>query len=204
MDSIANRIRWEQSMSEISSREIAAGKMTAKKVFGAVDDVTGYVNTAAKAWNTVANIYNAFSNNSISLPKIDTDITKSNRDKRKQEKADEEARKKKAAKQEAEKKEAEKKKAEWEAKQKSEAKSKQKTEQTSKTEDKVYEGEVFGEGTSKRKTSDNTGSSKKNTIYDTTDYSVYEDKPVSSVPAEVRSRGKSFVSGLLGTGEKED
>ena len=195
MDAIANRIRWEQSMSEISGREIAAGKMSAKKVFGHIDNVTGYVNTAAKAWNTVANIYNAFSKNPVSLPKIDTEITKSNRDKRKQEKTEEENKKKKAAEQEAKRKEAEKKKADWEAKQKSE--------QKAKNDDKVYEGEVFGEGTSRRKSSDDTESTKRAKTYYSDNYTVYDNTPVSSVPVEVRSRGESFVSGFLGDGKKK-
>lgn len=193
------RLTWEQQMSRISSEEIAAGKKSAKKVFDTISNVTDYVNTTAKAWNTVANIYNAFSKNPVSLPKIDTEITKGNRDKRKQEKAEEEGKKKKAAKQEEQKKEAEKKRAEQQSKQKSESKSKNRVD----SDDKVYEGEVFGEGTSKRTSSDKTNTKNKTNMYYTDSYEVYN-TPMSSVSTEVTSRGRSFVSGFLGSGEKED
>lgn len=85
MQTALSRIRWEQDMNSISSREVAAGKTKADKFFGGVDKATGSVNTLLKAWNTVANVYNAFNDKGISLPKIDTNITNDNKAARKAE-----------------------------------------------------------------------------------------------------------------------
>ena len=86
MKYIQDRINWEQNMKSLSAKEVSKGKARADKVFGAMDDITRYAGSAAKLWNTAANIYNAFSNNPVSLPKIDTDVTKGNRAVRKIEK----------------------------------------------------------------------------------------------------------------------
>lgn len=86
MQYIQNRINWEQNMKSLSAKEVSKGKARADKVFGAMDDITRYAGSAAKLWNTAANVYNAFSKNAVSLPKIDTDITKGNRAVRKIEK----------------------------------------------------------------------------------------------------------------------
>lgn len=81
-----DRIQWEQNMKNLAPKDVDAGKAQADKFFKNVDTVTGYATTAAKAWNTFANFYNAFSDKDVSLPKIDTDLTKGNRQTRKQEK----------------------------------------------------------------------------------------------------------------------
>lgn len=89
MASAISRIRWEQDMKTISDKEVVSGKAKADKIFGTVDTITGYTNTAIKAYNTVANIYNAFSGtSSISLPKIDTNNSVGNKAVRKKEKKD--------------------------------------------------------------------------------------------------------------------
>lgn len=97
MDAAISRIRWESEMKSLSDKEVSSGKSKVDRFFDGVGDVTDKANTAFKAWNTVANIVNAFGNNDVQLPKIDTDITKGNRNQRKQEKkkAAEEAAKKK-------------------------------------------------------------------------------------------------------------
>lgn len=81
-----DRIQWEQNMNNLAPKDVDAGKAQADKFFKNVDTVTGYANTAAKAWNTFANFYNAFSDKDVSLPKIDTDLTKGNRNTRREEK----------------------------------------------------------------------------------------------------------------------
>lgn len=86
MQYITTRLNWERSMKDLQSKEISSGKNAADKVFEKVGKVTDYANTGIKAWNTFANVYNAFTSKDVSLPKIDTNIANGNRDYRKQEK----------------------------------------------------------------------------------------------------------------------
>lgn len=85
MKNAIERIRWEQDMQSIASKEVSAGKAKADKFFNSVETVTGYADKAAKAWNMAANIYNAMGTNHKMLPKIDTNITSGNRKERKAE-----------------------------------------------------------------------------------------------------------------------
>lgn len=81
-----NRIQWEQNMKNLAPKQVDAGKAQADKFFKNVDTISGYADTSAKAWNTFANFYNAFSGSDVSLPKIDRDLTKGNRMTRREEK----------------------------------------------------------------------------------------------------------------------
>lgn len=81
-----NRIQWEQNMKNLAPKQVDAGKAQADKFFKDVDTISGYADTSAKAWNTFANFYNAFSGSDVSLPKIDRDLTKGNRMTRREEK----------------------------------------------------------------------------------------------------------------------
>lgn len=81
-----NRIQWEQSMKNLAPNQVDAGKSKADKFFENVNTITGYADTCAKAWNTFANVYNAFSDSDVSLPKIDRNLTNGNRETRKAEK----------------------------------------------------------------------------------------------------------------------
>lgn len=81
-----NRLQWEQNMKNLAPKQVDAGKAQADKFFKNVDAIAGYADTSAKAWNTFANFYNAFSDSDISLPKIDRDLTKGNRLARREEK----------------------------------------------------------------------------------------------------------------------
>ena len=82
-----NRIRWEQDMKNISDKELATGKSKADKFFSSMDKNTNRVITVSKAYNTFANVYNAFSSlDKPMLPTIQTDNTKSNRAQRRAEK----------------------------------------------------------------------------------------------------------------------
>ena len=195
------RLQWEQNMSNFSSREISTGKSKVDKIMDAVGKTTGYVNTAAKAYNTFANIYNAFNTDKTLLPKIDTDITKGNRnevkaDKKEHKKMEEAA--KKRAEQESQKdkvhqERAEKKKQQAEKEPKTETKSESKTE--SKTE--TYTGTVEGEGTSRSKyASDNSNSTKSTKAKDPID-TEWTEMPVSNLPAVYQSSGRDYVTYLL-------
>lgn len=65
-----NRIQWERNMSSVASSEISAGKAKVDKLFKSVEDLTAKTNTAIKAWNTFANVYNGLNKDKEPLPKI--------------------------------------------------------------------------------------------------------------------------------------
>lgn len=195
------RLQWEQNMNSFSAREVSAGKSKVDSIMGAVGKATGYVNTAAKAYNTFANIYNAFNTDKTLLPKIDTDITKGNRnevkaDKKEHKKMEEAA--KKRAEQESQKdkvhqERAEKKKQQAEKEPKTETKSESKTE----TKTETYTGTVEGEGTSRSKyASDNSNSTKSTKAKDPID-AEWTEMPVSNLPAVYQSSGRDYVTYLL-------
>lgn len=181
MDTAIARIRWEQDMKGLSEKEVAVGKTRTEKFFSGLDKATTNANTAAKAWNTIANVYNAFSKNSISLPKIDTNITSGNRKERK-------AEQKEAEKAEAARKKREEQEAQAETKRKERAEKRAKSE--SESEEKVYIGEVVGEGRSSKKSSSSTQHRPEPVIIDM-------DTSVSMVPSTYVDRGRSYVAGLL-------
>ena len=79
MQSAISRIRWEQDMANLSAKETASGKTKADEFFNKVEKATKYADTSIKAWNTVANVYNAVNEDDRLLPTISTDVTKSNR-----------------------------------------------------------------------------------------------------------------------------
>lgn len=175
MQAVSNRIQWEQNMQGISAKEMASGKTKADKFFEGVDKATNRVNTAAKAWNTAANVINAFGGLDVSLPKIDTNITNSNKDVRQKEKKE----KKKAE-------DAAKKRAEQESQK--ESKQKERAEKRAK-EAKAHEGTVSGEGTSK-------GSSDRQKSGPVVDVD-WSDVPMSSVSDATRASGKAYVDSML-------
>lgn len=184
MQSAINRIRWEQDMQGLSNKEIAAGKKTADQFFNKVEKATGYANSTIKAWNTVANVVNAFGNLDVSLPKIDTNITGGNKSERKAEK------KEKQKAEEAKQKRAEQ-EAQRETKHKERAEKKAKKEAESKSDDTVYTGKVSGKGTS-------SGSSKGKKAAD--EYVDVEWRDVE----DYRSTGQSYVNQLLGLPAPKD
>lgn len=79
MDEIKNRLQWEKDMNDFAKEGRDA---TAKRFFDKVGKYTTYAEKTAKAYNFVANVINAFSDNPVPLPKIDLDITKGNKDDR--------------------------------------------------------------------------------------------------------------------------
>lgn len=82
MQYISTRLNWERNMSDLQAKEVASGKAKADDIMSRVGKMTDHVNTGAKAWNTFANVYNAFSNKEVPLPKIDTNITSGNKQER--------------------------------------------------------------------------------------------------------------------------
>lgn len=90
MQSAMSRIRWEQEMQNISSKEVTYGKAKADAFFSKVDDATGYATTTIKAYNTIANVYNAFNKEGKLLPTVSTNNTSDNRIARKREKKEKE------------------------------------------------------------------------------------------------------------------
>ena len=184
MQSALNRIQWEQNMQSISAKELEAGKNKADNFFKNVDKAVGYANTTAKAWNTVANVMNAFGGLDVQLPKISTDVAKDNRVLRnvekKKHKEEKEAAEKKAA--EAAKKKAEEKKAED-----AEKAAEKKAQEAEKEANKVHTGKVYGEGTSKGSYAKRQEAAK--------DYvdAEWRDVDVSSTTSSQRSAGASFV-----------
>ena len=175
MQAISNRIQWEQNMQGISAKEMASGKTKADKFFEGVEKTTDRVNTAAKAWNTAANVINAFGGLDVSLPKIDTNITNSNKDTRQKEKKE----KKKAE-------DAAKKRAEQESQK--ESKQKERAEKRAQ-EEKVHEGTVSGEGTSK-------GSSNREKSGPIIDVD-WSEVPMASVSSASVNAGRSYVDSML-------
>ena len=192
MDSAWARIQWEQNMSGVAAKDVSAGKSRADKFFASVGDATDKANTAAKAWNTIANVYNAFNQKGIVLPKIDTNISSGNKQevsaaKKLKQKAEEAVNKRKE--QEAQR----------ESKQKERAEKRAAAEEANKTERTVHEGEVIG-GSSKKQSSNTTNKRSNDTIID----ADWSEVSISNVPAATVNRGQNFVAGLLEAPKDDD
>lgn len=80
------RLNNEQQISKLIPDEDAIKRAKRDKIFNNLENAAGNINKAAKLYNTFANIYNAFGGKEVSLPKIDLDNTKGNRETRRQEK----------------------------------------------------------------------------------------------------------------------
>ena len=86
MESAVARIRWEQELKRVSEQDVKAGSNAADKVFDSVGKVNDYAKKTIQLYNTAANVYNAFSKSSISLPRISTNVDNDNRALRNKEK----------------------------------------------------------------------------------------------------------------------
>lgn len=180
MQYIENRLRWEKNMSNITAEEVSRGKAGADKFFNGVEDVTKKVNTGIKAWNTFANVYNAFSSKEISLPKISTNIDVDNRAIRKKEK-EKKAEKEKEAKAAADQK-------------RKEDGQKQVDDYNAERERKQAEKDRINSGTYHYKYSKAKEESGQSYV------SGYLEAP-KQTSKETTSRGQSYVAGLLGRSE---
>lgn len=96
MQYVSTRLTWERNMRDLRRSEVESGKTASDKIIKNVGKITDVANASAKAWNTFANIYNAFSKKEVSLPKIDTNITSGNKELRRDEKRYIEAKSKQA------------------------------------------------------------------------------------------------------------
>ena len=197
MQSAISRIRWEQDMANLSAKETASGKTKADEFFDKVKKGTEYADTGIKAYNTVANVYNAFNKEGNLLPKISTNITNDNRNERKADKKEKE----KAA--EAKKKR-EKQEAEGEAKRQERAAKKNKEPDTkdakTDTQPEKVSGTVEGVGTSSRKnsSSEKSNANKDDWAYDLDGWTNESSNThMSDISPETISIGKAKVEQFL-------
>lgn len=197
MDTAWARIQWEQNIKGVAEKEVAAGKETTRTTMDKIGDLTANTEKILKLYNTVANINNAFNPDMI-LPKVDTNVTTGNRDAYLKDRKDrkskvaeainkaEEKAKKKTEEDTAKK---EQKKQEKQEKKEQKQKDDSKEESKKKSDDnKVYEGKVEGEGTSRRREPEDV-------VID----GEWRDVTPSSVPAVVKDAGRSYVNDLLET-----
>lgn len=210
MQSAISRIRWEQDMATLSAKETTAGKTKADEFFDKVKKGTEYADTGIKAYNTAANVYNAFNKEGKLLPKISTNITNDNRNERK-------ADKKEKVKAEEAKKKREKQEAEAETKRQERAEKKAQTQEqdsdnstqtesntSTSTKKESWTGEVEGEGTNSNKNT-KTNNTKSEDYYEPFDVDsdadwVYEyggSTSTSNMSSENVEKGKAKVEQFL-------
>lgn len=189
MQSAISRIRWEQDMASISSKELASGKSKVDKAIDVIGKNTTRAVTVARAYNMVANVMNAFMLNGKLMPKIDTNIDSGNRDQRKKE-----------VKERQKKKDSETKRAEQEAQK--EAKQKERAEKKAKADnnnnEKINLADYITDDNHKStKTNTNKSTSKNtSTIIDLTP-DEFRETTMSNVPSTQVARGRRIVAGLL-------
>lgn len=189
---IETRLRWENNMKSLSESELVPkGKTRSEEFVEKMDTFTKVGTSAAKGYNFVASIYNAFNTDHM-LPKVDINALNSgNRNELK-------AHKKEKQKAEEAKKKREEQEAQRETKQKERAEKRAKAEQEDKTEEAKTEkaetvtGTVEGEGTSRGSQTSSKQSTKSADYYDPIDVE-------GTWVNESRSSGQSYVSGLLGS-----
>lgn len=177
MQDAVNRLRLEQDLNNLKPREVDRGK----QFFKNVDKYTGYVNSGLKAWNTFANVYNAFHlADGSQLPKFSTELNNDNRNLRKHEKKKMD--------------EAAKKKQEGSNQSKEDSSSKTKNEKTNDTKEEkaTNDGKVYG---SAKKSDSNPFDRQQNddVVFD----ADWTEVKVSNVPSTYTSAGESFVTRLL-------
>lgn len=201
MDAVWARLQWEQNVSGIAAKDVSPGEKKVAKIMDNLNTATTHVNTLAKAWNTAANINNAFNINGKLMPKIDTNITNGNRKEVKaerKERAKAEEAKKQREEQEAQRESKHQERAEKKAKQEAEQKQKEAaSKQTTKKEPEVerYEAtgdDVFGEGTSKFTGWKNTGAK----YYHNAKFTDVNMSDIST-STELSVPGKNYVNTFL-------
>lgn len=173
---VEGRLGWEARMSELSRKEIPAGKKKLDRIFDTVGDMTDYADKAAKAYNTVANIYNAFNKGGSVLPRIDRDVTKGNSE------AVKKARKEQEKQQKQRQQEAKKEEKQQERSNKAERKAEKAERKAEKARAKAEKYKVIGKGTSIRREEEP---------------GIIIDLEPSSVPTQTRQLGQRYIAGLL-------
>lgn len=86
LSAVKLRMDTERNISSFIPAEVNPHKAKMDKIMATIGDATDYAVTAAKAWNMTANVLNALGITEVSLPKVDTEITKGNKETRRQEK----------------------------------------------------------------------------------------------------------------------
>lgn len=201
------RIQNEENIRKNIPQQVDAGKARADKFFKNVDDATTKVVTLSKAYNTLANIVNAFGNSPVSLPKIELDNTKGNKETRRQEKKrvkeEEEAAKEKA------KAAADAKKAEEQAKKdakaaekaaKKEAKERAKADEAARKANEAKSKEYYNSTYNRVFNRSSSTSQAGQTAASKSILAL--PAPTSNLPSTTVNRGKSTVSGLLNSSPK--
>lgn len=168
---VEGRLGWEARMSELSRKEVPAGKKKVDRIFDTIGDMTDYADKAAKAYNTVANIYNAFNKGGSVLPRIDRDVTKGNSDAVKKARKEQKQRQQEAKKEEKQQ----------ERSNKAERKAEKAERKAEKARAKAEKYKVIGKGTSRRKE----------------EPGIIIDLEPKSVPAQTRQLGQRYIAGLL-------
>lgn len=204
MQSAMSRIKWEQEMQNISSKEVTDGKAKVDAFFGKIDDVTGYATTTIKAYNTAANVYNAFNKDGKLLPTVSTNNTSDNRIARKREKKEKE---KEQTNNQQTKPDNDSQQTTSTTKTNTKDTStdnNQQTTSTTKTEStkkESWKGEVEGVGTSSRSNSSSKDKSKPDDYYDPIDIDEWiknnSSTSMSDVSDSTVSSGKSKVEQYL-------
>ena len=197
MKEAKDRLQWENDISGYVTKQAENGNSTIKNIFNKMETGTNYATTAIKAYNTVANVINAFNMNRI-LPKIETNNTNGNRDQYKKDKKE----RQKA-------KEAQQKRAEQESQREkvhNERAEKKKQQEQSKS-DEALKGTVEGKDNSKSNIKNDQDQAyqkkeKPDDYYDPIDTTFSGDTTVSGVPATTRSTGSKYVNDILLIEEK--
>lgn len=189
MQDAISRIRWEQDMKNLSEKEVAVGKSRVEGITKGLGKVTDLAVSAAKAYNTAANIYNAFAGvDKKLLPTIKTGNTDDNRSQRKaeaKERKKEEDAKKKREEQEAQRETKQAERAEKKAKNK-------KSDNTQTVHDSDYV--IIDDAPKSSKNSKKSKKTEPETIIIDDDFGGVT---VSNVPATVVNTGRQMTELLL-------
>lgn len=198
------RIQNEENIRKNIPQQVDAGKARAEKFFGNVENATKNAVTLAKAYNTIANVVNAFGNNPVSLPKIELDNTKGNKVTRQQEKKALKEEQKKAKEEAAAEKKAQKEAKEAEKVAKVKAKQEQTKAEAWREGDKTYSSDPttnYRSGPKVKTSTSTTSSSTVNTGQSIASKTILAlPAPTSNLPSTTVNRGKSTVAGLLTSG----
>lgn len=192
-----SRIHMEKTLSEISAKETKTGLDKAESFMDKVDRVTKMTNKGVDAYNTLAKILN--STTGSELPIISEKNKGSNKKKKNDDDNDNDSSDNKKPKEQDNSKEDDSsdntgktgKKGRIKRSADEFFKKKKNGERENVT---VDPDDIIGEGTSRRKTNDN---SKKRKTTDDIIWGTYVDKTPSSVSKHTTSLGESYISGLL-------
>lgn len=179
LQSAYNRLQLEKNIKDMAPKEVKKGEEFVNKSIDVMDKAAQTIQSGSKLYNGVARVLNAFGDKD--LPIIDF----GKGDGKKKNKSDDS--------EDSNKKEKKKTKKEEKKTEKQESKKDTKTSDDS-NEKESFEGEVFGEGTSKGSQSTSKGKRTADTIINDPEW---RDVTPSNLPTTYVNRGESFVTALL-------